>query len=108
MNTNSWFYDDRDGFFRQICEAVLSLSKEPTATVVFQSGINVAHDNSATPDAEDTPPTKKLNISPFDWFPRASAATLVTSVSTTPAPGILPEAWGYKGFNSVGQSTRLA
>jgi len=77
--------NDRDGFFGQVREAILSLAKEPSATDVLQPNASVTHDNSATADAGDMPPTKKLKVSPFDWFQRASAPTDVSSASTATA-----------------------
>lgn len=48
---------------------------------------NFIHDNPATANAGDMPPTKKLrpNFSSFDWFQTALHGTDVTSASTTPA-----------------------
>jgi len=51
--------NDWDGFLGQDREAILSLAKEPSATDVSQPSASVTHDNSATADAGDMPPTKR-------------------------------------------------
>ena len=77
--------NDRDGFFGQVQEAIVSLSKEQSTTDVPQSSASVTHDNSTTADAGDIPPTKKQEVSPFDWFQSASVPTGVSSASTATA-----------------------
>jgi len=78
--------NDRDGFFGQVREAILSLVKEPMCvTDVSQPSASVTHDNSATADAGDMPPTKKRKVSAFDWSQSASAPTDVSSASTATA-----------------------
>ena len=66
---------------QQLDRPLLSLAKEPSATDVPQPSASISHDNSATADAGDMPPTKKRKVSPFDWFQRASAPTDVSSAS---------------------------
>jgi len=79
--------NDRDGFFGQVREAIMSLSKELSTTdvPVPQPRASVTHDNSTTADAGDIPPAKKLKVSPFDWFQSASVPTGVSSASTATA-----------------------
>ena len=77
--------NDRDGFFGQVREAIVSLSKEPSTTDVPQPSASVTHNNSTTADAGDIPPTKKRKVSPFDWFQSATVTTGVSSASTATA-----------------------
>ena len=72
--------DDRDGFFRQVREAILSLANEPDVSNEPQPSANSIPDNSATTDA-DMPPKKKVKVNPFDWFQRAPDGTNVQSAS---------------------------
>jgi len=74
--------NDQDGFFGQVREAILSLAKEPSVIDVPQPSASVTHDNSATADAGDMPPTKKRKVNPFDWSQHASVPTDVSSAST--------------------------
>ena len=77
--------NDRDGFFGQVREDIVSLSKEPSTTDVPQPSASVTQDNSTTADAGDIPPTKKRKVSLFDRFQSASVPTGVSSASTATA-----------------------
>jgi len=76
--------DDRDGFFRQVREAILSLAREPDVSNEPQPSANSIRDNSATTDA-DMPPKKKVKVNPFDWFQHAPDGTTIQTASTTTA-----------------------
>jgi len=56
-------------------------AKLPCVTDVPQPSVNVTHDNSATADAGDMPPTKKRMVSAFAWSQRPSVPTDVSSPS---------------------------
>jgi len=61
--------NDRDGFFRQVREAIISLVKEPYVGDVPQvSAADILTNKSDTSIMTDLPPAKKMKVSPFDWF----------------------------------------
>jgi len=61
--------NDRDGFFRQVREAIISLAKEPYVGDVPQvSAADILTNKSDTSIMTDLPPAKKMKVSPFDWF----------------------------------------
>ncbi len=72
---------DRDGFFRQIRDGLVSLAREPPAIIDSSVSVAAAVALSDSSDAEPTssePASKKQKAStPFDWFHHAANETTI-------------------------------